>query len=221
LQVPFSCTPSTYLAVEQSLAPARLTRYLPASKGDRDLALRLYVWNAHLCAEFYLPLQTAEICVRNVIQRALINRYGRGWYSRSAFIDVLPERYRAELFRKVRDEQTKRQSAFTGDHVVATMPFGFWVQLLTSGFEHLLWTSGIRTSFPGAPRGMERQGIYDAVEKLRHFRNKVAHHYAIFDLQPLDQFRNATTVIDWISPDTGWFVKQLVNPQAAMAKRPR
>lgn len=221
MQALFSCTPAALQDIQRTLSPARLSRYLPAANGNLHHAMRLYVWNAHLCAELYLPLQTAEITLRNVLHETLTRRYGAGWYSRTAFIDILPDRYKNELRRKVQDEQVKRQGAFTVNHVVAAMPLGFWVALLTVGFDHILWANGMRASFRDLPKNVGRQDVYGSVERLRHFRNKVAHHYAIFDRHPLDEYANALKVIGWASSDTQWLVRQLVNPQAMMAQRPR
>ena len=115
-----------------------------AAKGDKQHALRLYVWNARLCEALYFPMQTAEVAVRNAIHSALIAQYGMGWYSRNAFIDVLPDRYKDEVRKVTRDEQLRRASSFTGDHVVAGMTFGFWVHLLSGNFDHLLWKGGMK-----------------------------------------------------------------------------
>ena len=49
------------------MSPARLDRFVPAARGDRNHALRLYIWNARLCEKFYLPIQLAEVTMRNAI----------------------------------------------------------------------------------------------------------------------------------------------------------
>jgi hypothetical protein len=221
VQAPFSCTPAVLNEIETALSAARLRRYLNAAGGDKHLALRLYVWNVRLCEELYLPLQTAEICVRNVVQQTLIRKYDAGWYSNHKFIDILPDRYKREVTGTVREEQNSRAAAFTGDHVVAALRFGFWVHLLTKNFQHLLWQQGMQRSFPNIPVGVDREQLYRKVDRLRAFRNKVMHHYAIFDQHVLDEHQNAMDIILWTSEGLHWFARQLVNPQAAMAARPR
>lgn len=108
-----------------------------------------------------------------------------------------------------------------GDHVVAAMPFGFRVQLLTVHFQHVLWILGIRRSFSNTPTTLVREDVYEAVEKLRRFRNRVTHYYAIFDMYPLDEYANAMRIIDQTSSDLHWYDRNLVNPQAFIAARPR
>lgn len=69
MQEPFSCIADTLDAIEATISPARLKRYIPTAKGDRQLALRLYLWNVRICEAFYFPLQTAEIAARNAIKK--------------------------------------------------------------------------------------------------------------------------------------------------------
>ena len=218
MQSPFSCTPNVYQSLVAALSQPRLDRYLAVANGDRNRALRLYIWNARICEKFYLPLQTAEICVRNILHRTLTAHYGAGWYSNHKFIDVLPDRHKEELRRKVHEEQIGRAAAFTGNHVVAGLTFGFWVQLLAKPFEHLLWRRGMTVTFPHIPAAIGRQIAYQRIDDLRVFRNKIAHHYAIFDRYPLEEYRNAMDIIGWTCPDTHWFIRQLVDPQEVMSQ---
>lgn len=204
-----------------ALSPARLGRYMNAAQGDKQRALRLYVWNARLCEALYLPFQTAEIATRNAIQDALINHYGQGWYSRQAFIDVLPDRYKEELNKTALDEQLRRAASFTRDHVVAGMTFGFWVHLLSVNFEHLLWKNGMGVAFRNIPAHVGRLQVYDRVNRLRNFRNKVMHHYAVFDHDPLGEHKNAMDIIGWASDALQWYARELSNPQAVMAAKPK
>ena len=221
MQAPFSCTPQVLNAIETAISPARLRRYVIAASGDKQLALRLYVWNARLCEEIYLPMQTAEVALRNAIHQTLVRRYGAGWYSNHKLIDVLPDQFKADLQTTVFKEQMSRAAAFTGDHVVAGLRFGFWVNLLGKNFQHLLWQQGMKRSFPHIPADVDREQLYRRVDRLRAFRNKVMHHCAIFDQHVLDEHKNAMHIIAWTSAELHWFARQLVNPQAAMAAKPR
>ena len=221
MQPLFSCTPPVLNEIETAISPARLARYMRASRGDKQLALRLYMWNARLCQEFYLPLQTAEICVRNAISSILVRRFGRGWYSNHRLINVLPDRHKMALNSTVMDEQMDRGEYFTGDHVIAAMTFGFWSNLLTRNYGHILWQSpGIQRVFVHAPPQVTQSDLYDHLEVIRGLRNDVAHHYAIFDKRALERHQSAMDVIGWVSPHMQWMVRQMVNPQRVMAARP-
>lgn len=69
MQPLFSCVPSVYAEIEGALTQVRISRYLAAAKNDKQLALRLYVWNARLCECLYLPVQFTEVAVRNAVMR--------------------------------------------------------------------------------------------------------------------------------------------------------
>lgn len=213
--------PSVLHQIEQAISPARLARYLPAAGGDKHLALRLYVWNARLCEEFYLPLQTAEICVRNAIAQTLIRRYSAAWYDSPSVMALLTLRYADELRELVRSEKRNRGAAFTGDHVVSGLSFGFWVSWMTTRYEQHIWMMGVRRSFPNAPATLDLATAHAAVDQLRKFRNKVAHHYAIFDRSPMAEYQNLETVLGWIAPEALWFLRQMSSPPRVINARPR
>lgn len=220
MQAPFSCTPATLAEFEAALAPARLARFLPAAGGDKHYAVRLYVWNARLCEEFYLPLQTAEVAVRNVIAETLKRRYGAGWYSSRSVRAILSDKHRGELDSQVYDQQVRCGPDFTGDHVVSGLSFGFWASWLTSSYEHHIWQQGIKRSFLNAPNDASREDAYKRVDQLRRFRNKVMHHYAIFDRSPVAEYQNLLEIVRWISPATVWLLKELGSPPRIVNKKP-
>lgn len=201
------------------MSAARLARFTPAT-GCKHHALRLYVWNARLCEEFYIPLQTAEICVRNAIADTLKRRFGPGWYSSPQVLGFLTEKYRAEVIEITRREQLRKSASFTGDHVVSGLSFGFWVHLMTSRYEKHLWQMGVARSFSYAPSTLDRDTAHAKVDQLRKFRNMVAHHYAIFDRWPLREYQNLETVLGWISPESVWLCRQLSSPPRVINRRP-
>src|SRR3546814_9403474 len=172
MQYPFSCLPDALSAIEATLAPARLARYLPEAKGDKHLALRLYIWNARLCEAFYIPTQFAEVAVRNAVHKPVRSRFGEEWYQGTSFKSLLPKHHQEELAAVVEAEKRSRGGAFTGNHVIAGLSFGFWLNLLTSRYEKHLWQTGLQKSFPLIPSRTTRQYAYDRLNQLSLFRNK-------------------------------------------------
>ena len=202
------------------MSPSRLARYRGASQYDRYLALRLYVWNARLCEEFYLPLQMAEIAIRNTIHQTIMRRFGNQWFSDSRFTSQLTQKYQDELPRVAQQERDAHRGAFTVDHLVSGMTFGFWVHLLTARYENLLWQQGMKRSFPYIGN-LTRVDVHTSVDQLRTFRNRVAHHSAIFDRRPTAEYANLQTIVSWVCPETVWLIKQLSNPAKIIGNRPR
>lgn len=208
-------------AFESAISPARLARYLPEAKQNKHLALRLYVWNSRLCEAFYLPTQVAEVATRNAIHKPIVRRFGLSWFDSIAFKNILPPRLVAELEKIVTEERAARRATFSEDHVVAGLSFGFWQNLMTQAYDNHLWANGVRNSFPHLPRAEDRQTIYDALDQLRRFRNKIAHHYAIFDRGPRAELQNTTKIIGWICGDTRWLVDELTNVVRVLSRKPQ
>ena len=212
--------PAAYGAVEQTLSAARLGRYLPAAKGDKHLALRLYVWNARVCESLYLPMQFAEVASRNAIHKPVGKRFGSEWYSDPKFVNLLSDRMKGELADTVRQETKKRRGALTQDHVIAGLSFGFWVALMTSAYDNHLWVNGVKGSFPHA-NNLTREDIYLHLDEMRKFRNDVAHHIAIFDRSPQKQFQNTLLILGLICKDTLWLSTEIARVSRVINERPR
>lgn len=212
--------PAVHADIERCLSGPRLSRFMPAAGGDKHLALRLYVWNARICEAFYLPLQFAEVCLRNAIKSALELRYGIGWESNGIFLCTLPRRLVTELNDVTAKERLSKGAALTTDHIVSSLPFGFWAHLLTKNFDHLLWKGGISHAFPHAPSGTTRFDLHNRVEKIREWRNRIAHHNAIFDKKPTAEYQNILSFISWIDPNIFWITKEISQITRVINQRP-
>lgn len=221
MQPLFSCVPPLITGIEKALSPARLGRYLPAANGDRQLALRLYVWNSRLCEEFYIPTQFAEVSFRNALNQGLIARYGSSWHYSSGFVSGLPDRLQDQVAKVIRDETVQHGAAMTVNHIVSSLPLGFWLHLCSTGLRGTVWKGKLRGLFAHLPTIAGEQDIYNAVDRLRRFRNRIAHHDAIFDKRPLREFKNIEAIIGWTSPEALWLMRQISSPARAINGRPR
>lgn len=221
MQYPFSCMPAVLEKIEKTLSSERLSRFQPAASNDKNFALRVCVWNARLCEEFYIPIQFCEIALRNAIHGRLTTVFGEKWYANQTFIKAIPNRHKEELAKTVFDEQRKRDAAFTVNHVVAGMSYGFWLNLMSQSLSNVLWWDGVQSAFPHKPHTLGREEVYDRLERLRKFRNAVMHHYAIFDKGPTAEWQNICTLLGWLCPQTIWLVRELSNPAAVLQRRPR
>jgi hypothetical protein len=219
MQYAFSPLPEVLNGIEATMSPARLLRFMPAST-DKNHALRMYVWNARLCEEFYIPLQFTEVSLRNGIHKRLQQEFGPNWYINPKFKNDVPNRHIEELSNVTNAEMAKRGVSFTADHVVAGLTFGFWQNLMGRGLAHILWKWNVKSAFPNVPVGVKREDIYNRLERLRLFRNNVMHHYAIFDKGPMAEYNNIRTLMHWMCPHTLWLMSELSNPAAVISRRP-
>ena len=213
------CSP-TFAQIEVSLSPARLQRYMGAANGDKHHALRLYIWNTRLGESFYLPSQICEITVRNAIHRAVRANFGEQWHQSPAFTRSLPDRLKNELTKVIQDETVAYGAAMTNDHLVSGLSFGFWVNLLTSRYDHTLWPRFFPRCFPNKPANIGRPDIQIEAEQFRMQRNRIAHHKPLFDRNPVSEYQRMLKIIGWVSPETFWFVQKISNVSQTINARP-
>jgi len=199
----------------------RLMRYMPAAGQDEQTAFRYYLWNCHLSQSFHHTLHFAEIVSRNALARALARRCGAQWHDDIQFRQLLDPDFERELIACVRQETRQHRGAMTPNHVISALSFGFWNHLATKRFERYLWSHGVQAVFPNAPATKMRQDVHDLIESVRRWRNRIAHHRAIFDKSPMRKHQDALDLIKWACDDTGHWVSGVSRVPAAIALRPR
>ncbi|MDD3289253.1 MAG: Abi family protein [Alphaproteobacteria bacterium] len=221
MQLPSSPNPQEMPYFEAALQPERLNRYMAAAEDDKDQAVRLYLWNCTLCEAFLIPLHFSEIVCRNALQRSLKAKLGNNWYENETFLKILDERYRCELAEAIKQERKQQGGAMTAHHVVSALSFGFWQHLVTKRFDRLLWSAGIKTHFPNAPAHKSREDLSELIEKIRRWRNRIAHHRAIFDKGPMFKYQAAIELIKWVCPTTAAYVASISKVPAVIELRPK
>ena len=195
-------------ALQASLSPERFATYLAATGGDRAEALRLYTWNTALSAAFYGPLQGLEVAIRNAMHRELSLRYGAAWYDNlQAGLDAGA----LDRVRAAKDELRRGRYAIDPPHLVAVLPFGFWVSLLGRGgraaalgaakrdYDMTLWRPALHRAFPNAR--LRRADAHARLDYLRTFRNRIAHHEPIFARHLAADHDSILLVTGWISAE--------------------
>jgi hypothetical protein len=194
-------TPPNLADIERCLSPDRWARFsgtVAANGGEAEDALRLYAWQARVMGGFWPLLQCAEVVTRNAVTYALQASFGASWLTNQAWLKTLPSGGRKppravfhELWRKYKAPSI----------VVANSEFWLWEHLLSARYEPHLWAKHFAHAFPGAAeRGVSRQTLADQVEKIRRFRNRIAHHDQIVTLDLRALHQSALDVIRSVSP---------------------
>jgi hypothetical protein len=208
--------PKVALAIQTE----RLARYFPAAGGEIRYAFELYLWNCAICEAFFLPLHFCEILTRNAIHRALLTRGVERWFEEETFHKLLDARFKQELDSAINQEARQHGDKLTGHHIVSALTFGFWEHLTTKRFERYLWAKGIAPAFPFAPKDKTYQDVQMLIESVRRWRNRIAHHRAIFDKGPVRKHQDADALIKWICGDTASWITSVSRIQQAVALRP-
>lgn len=197
-------TSSTQDELVSLLTTERLAPYLRESDGSVDLALELYAWNAAISAASMEVVAYIEVMLRNAIDREL-SKYANEqqrklpWFmipsvtggSHQAITNSV-ETTRARL----RGLSPNRDSR---DQIIASLSFGFWTELFGTKHEDL-WRAALNMALPGTPAG-KRKTVTAKLERLRPFRNRLAHHDSLLSQDILFQLEEMLTLAEWMSPD--------------------
>jgi hypothetical protein len=206
--------------VANAIQPERLDRYLPAAGKDKEKAFAYYLWNCALCESFHFSLHFAEIVCRNTLNRALVQRCGKKWYKDALFIKILDQRYAAELDQVEEQETQQHGTKVTCHHICSALTFGFWEHVATKRFERFLWAKGVKAVFPNAPKDMTRHDVQVLIESVRKWRNRIAHHRAIFDKKPMRKHSDTLSLISLTCGQTSAWVASVSRVPVAINLRP-
>ncbi|MGU3591842.1 hypothetical protein [Methylobacterium brachiatum] len=209
----FPYTPAIVNALETSLSPERMATYAAAAASDKEKALRLYTWNTAISAAFYGPLQGLEVALRNSMHQELSAKFGALWFDDPRCgLDAGA----LQRLRSVKDDVRRAGHTIDAPHIVAAMPFGFWVSLLGRGgrtaagtgyadYERTLWRPCLYAAFPNRRAG--RRQVHAPLDFLRTFRNRIAHHEPIFGRHLEKDHESILVATSWISVETKTWIE--------------
>lgn len=217
-------TPDELRDLPEVISGPRFATYLRACGNDVDKALALYHWNLKLSAAFIPPLQMVEVATRNGVVEAIEQVHGANWpwsngFSRSLPVSKNPAHYNPA----VNLQQVAARMPTTGK-VVAELNFAFWERMFTVGQDRRLWIPHLHTAFPGvsaaAPAPQARAAAFTALQSIRHFRNRIAHHEPIFARPVADDLALIREVIGWRRPAAAAWIDKVEEVSALLAARP-
>ena len=149
------------------------------------------------------------------MHRELAACYGEEWYDKPA---AGLDRGARERIADARMTAQRARRTATPPRVVATLPFGFWVALLSAGgrieragpkadYEKTLWRPALRNAFPHrAP--LTRRQAHEPLDVLRALRNRIAHHEPVFARPLREDHDRILEVTGWISVDVRAWIDQ-------------
>ncbi len=171
--------PVKYSEYEIAFSTARLNKYLAAYNGNRNKALYLYRLNVKLCQKFYGMLNIFEVVLRNAINNHYKKHFNdddwiRHQCEKGGMLESAPQK--AEIERIV--ITLERQGKFSNDRLVSSVTFGFWTYL----FNRIPFRNGgmnLLQIFPNRTYGLAQRPIFNELQEIKSFRNRIAHHEAI------------------------------------------
>lgn len=175
---------STIVEMKKSLSHSRFQKYLNAAASDENLAIQVYCWNAALSQSLYLNLHYWEVCLRNKINKVLVNKYGHAWPYHKGIDRNLQKHDRENLDSTKKRQQRKRGiTRVSTDIVVSDLSAGFWVSQLSRSYEAQYHWPKIHSIIVPNDSSLERQDVHAVCSELLTLRNRIAHHEPIFNLE--------------------------------------
>lgn len=188
----------------------RMERYFTLYPQDEARAIEHYQCNLQLAEAFYVSLSVFEVTLRNALSRELVTMTGReDWYVTFPTTPGLTNlnRYITQASKQI----AGRHESITPPKVIAELTLGFWVSLLNSEYERLLWKD-LRRAFPFMPKSLrQRKNISAPLNVFRAFRNRVFHNESVcWNLHRVEEIhRQMTTVMGWINRDIPDWLQQI------------
>ena len=203
----------TIKALEKALSPTRLGGYYDRDAGDGDVqALARYLWNMALQAALSPVLHTAEVTIRNAVFEAaakVADTRGRPFNDIRCWLDTRPSllyRNEQEAVEQAKKRLRERRTSMTPGHLVATLSFGFWVNLLNASYEQgrasgpALWPAALN-AFHNVPKAERTRGdLRRRFDAVRSFRNRVMHHEPVWDQDPAADYAHILETLRYLNP---------------------
>ncbi|MCL2207329.1 MAG: Abi family protein [Fibromonadales bacterium] len=162
---------------EKKLSKSRLDRYKNAFNGDTEKALLLYKLNIELSKQFYGMLNFFEIMFRNAINEHYSHYFSNNdWILSKLNTDFFSEHNKSSIIKE--EDRLLKANCYSADKLVASLSLGFWVSL----FSKHSYAKGDKTLlriFPNKQKGMNQKDIYQELDSIRVFRNRIAHYESI------------------------------------------
>jgi hypothetical protein len=204
------------------ISDARFHAFLEASGRDHDRAVALYNWNAEVSAAFLEVLYHLEILLRNAIDHqfpATASDASLSICVADVWLcdpDLITDESRERVNEAIQRLTIEDRPATRG-RVIASLSFGFWRALFGGRYEDL-WRSHLRGAFPNG-NGRRRQ-VNSLVSSIGRFRNRVAHHEAIFSLDLKKKHGEQLELARLIDDEAGLYITALSRVDKLLRERP-
>ncbi len=186
---------------EKVFSSERMKKYFERYDNDQK-AIEHYHLNISLSESFYPILSIFEIAFRNSMNRELVKYFGtNAWYLRIGSTTGL--RNLNDSINNAQRHIINRNEQLTSSKVVAELSLGFWVRLLNTEYERVLWKP-LRKAFPYLEKkNRKRKKVSAPINKIRNFRNRIFHHEPItWNLNEIEKIhQEILTVINWLNKD--------------------
>lgn len=194
-----------YSEFEALLSAPRIGRFARAMANDRQKTIVLYRYNIYLSQKVFGVMHVFEVALRNKINDHYKTHFGQtDWLFQQsrrggAFFGLRTATIIEEHYSKL-----VSRNNYTHDRLVSELSFGFWTTL----FDRPQFRAGgqnLHTIFTNRPTGTQQRSINQDLDKIRQFRNRIAHHQPLcFNSQDQVDMTFSQERYDLILQYTNW-----------------
>ena len=175
-----------YSEFEHFFSPKRLGRYTLACNGDKRKAMTLYRYNLRLSQEMFTIICCFEVSLRNAIDAELVPLLGPEWLKDSIMdngvfsLPILSETHE-KIFKQY--DKLGKSGKYSHSKLLASLDFGTW-KYMFSPVQYNQTKQVLLNIFPNKQKStktnqINRQYIYNELDKINSLRNRIAHHEPI------------------------------------------
>lgn len=213
------------------LSRPRYNRYLIATGNNKKRAAKLYNGNLRLSQAFHPFLSQFEVILRNSVNTVLTTFFGDpDWIinQKTGFMNDPSLRvghyFLKNSVQKTENRLTRAGTPITSGKIISDQMFGFWTSFYTPAHYSLVRGRPIQV-FTHKPPVENRASIFNKLEDIREFRNRINHCEPIcFDVHridctyPLDVRNKILDLVEWIEPDLIPFFQSIDNIESKANK---
>ncbi|PPG61967.1 hypothetical protein C5C69_06545 [Rathayibacter sp. AY1C7] len=166
-----------------------MRRYDHACRHDPDVdGIELYRWATAVGLAVFDDLGHVEVAMRSAMAKELAHEYGLAWYTEGDILDQSAVESVMEATTRTRLSKLPDDPQVVHGKLVASMMFGFWVNLLGRGqynetngrrerriYDTIIWKKAVRRAFPNVG-DLDRQRVEGVARRVQALRNRIAHH---------------------------------------------
>lgn len=220
-QIPNQLTPQLELAFQRSISPERWRTYERAAGFNAESAHRLYLWNVAVGQSFHFPLQTVEVCLRNVIHLALVDIFGANWASDQHCRNILRPKQVDDIIKAERRHYSIYAAAATTPQIVASLSLGFWVAMLRKDYNQHIWATHVAHAFPHLAASETISHVSRTGTKIQDLRNRIFHQEPLIGQNLSADYSAILLMIGWICPEMKAWTRANTSVPRVIRERPR
>jgi hypothetical protein len=167
--------------IKKGLSTEKLETYRQvfSCKSDHEL-IAVYMSMQSIMSHFFTVVQLLEVTLRNSIHQCATEQFDDPEWFKTKTISDKSKNQVTQAEHQCLDEVGAK---YTTNDLVSRLPFGFWVHMLSKGYnnprdrEHNLWQFKFNQCFPNAKASeVTLNTIFQSFGTLNKFRNRLFHH---------------------------------------------